>query len=1057
MCNPIEKLTNFAADAINAVSDAISGTVDVIVDAVDDFIDVVTENLAFAVSGVNTVVNVLDSSVSTVVSAVNNVGKVVVDNAVQVIIEDIGGGLVKSTISVIDFTRDITVVVLDNGYKYLIENQIKVIAVLVDGIYVITVDTIEFVVEVQVGIIETVIDVYIEVWQEIVVPILEEIFAWFGIVDETVLFVDRTSVPLFGTNTLDVVQQARTQAALSMLATGESYFISYTRQASVAKGQMKGYYRYAENGHYINALPELTVKSTIINTAAIDTALPLHLGFIANRLSAVATFPRDEIFFKNKLQLYPYKYKPWSNSLTFKDPNGVLRSDYTFSSLVFNAFTKKYIITVQRIVQQAIFWIEGVTHVVEGQTASFTVKSNRVVPPGKSVTINLSYSGTATGYTPVTSAVMLAGTQQVVVPITVLNDVVANGNRSLIVTVDSITNTGVAFEDVAVGVQNQAVTTITDNEGVILTMNSIVATELSGVATIPVKLENASAGAFTVDYAFTDVEAIAGIDYVATPGTLNFAGTAGEIQNVIVPILPDSADDNETFILRFTSTSDVTVDITQQCIVTITDGTAVDPAPGTSVVTGTITENPYTKQRTMVITYHNSSKPSSEWFYWLYKFGDKTYPDITSEKDTLTNLEMLPVAILRKNKTFINKDKTTEEYLTTKALLNKIGLSLDDLIDNIKTNDGSTGGTGIANLDDAFINFSASPSTLNWLISKILYLSFYELIVVNNVQSTSNEYSITFEEQDIQNATVWTNHTFTPSLTGLLPNGKDYYHSISGNDLTILSKTATNIYDKIVVQGLNGMTSIKYAGHSQIAVSTLSDKNFTVPISHYTLNQLTVQDQMEVYQHILRMDLYSAQLVHIAWYETSTFTDLLQFTLIIITVVVAIVTAPTGGLGSLAFETLKQVLINIAITEMVVYIADKTGNAELAAVVGVITAIVLSQGAPISFDLTSSEGLLNASTNFADNLTAAHGVVNQQLGEDIAAVNTEFEARMKDIEDVNNKLNSQEITTEFIVALNSADTSIYPAVEAQYNFDLIYNYDRLVANYHNINLQTGVI
>ena len=47
--------------------------------------------------------------------------------------------------------------------------------------------------------------------------------------------------------------------------------------------------------------------------------------------------------------------------------------------------------------------------------------------------------------------------------------------------------------------------------------------------------DKAVAGGFTVDYNFTDIEALLGTDFTdATGGTLTFAGNAGETQQITV-------------------------------------------------------------------------------------------------------------------------------------------------------------------------------------------------------------------------------------------------------------------------------------------------------------------------------------------------------------------------------------------------------------------------------------------------------------------------------------------------------------------------------------------
>jgi uncharacterized delta-60 repeat protein len=87
---------------------------------------------------------------------------------------------------------------------------------------------------------------------------------------------------------------------------------------------------------------------------------------------------------------------------------------------------------------------------------------------------------------------------------------------------------------------------------------------------ITVSLNKASAQAVTVNYATSNVTAIAGTDYTATTGTLTFA--VGEISKTIaVPILNDILNEaNETFEIILSTPTNATI-LDNKAIVTITD------------------------------------------------------------------------------------------------------------------------------------------------------------------------------------------------------------------------------------------------------------------------------------------------------------------------------------------------------------------------------------------------------------------------------------------------------------------------------------------------------
>ena len=84
---------------------------------------------------------------------------------------------------------------------------------------------------------------------------------------------------------------------------------------------------------------------------------------------------------------------------------------------------------------------------------------------------------------------------------------------------------------------------ITDNDGdATVSVVSATVDESAGTITVTVSVDNAVQDGFDVDYTTSDVSAVAGSDYVATNGTLTFAGgVAGETQTFTLDITDDSA------------------------------------------------------------------------------------------------------------------------------------------------------------------------------------------------------------------------------------------------------------------------------------------------------------------------------------------------------------------------------------------------------------------------------------------------------------------------------------------------------------------------------------
>ncbi|MEQ9066132.1 MAG: Calx-beta domain-containing protein, partial [Gimesia chilikensis] len=85
----------------------------------------------------------------------------------------------------------------------------------------------------------------------------------------------------------------------------------------------------------------------------------------------------------------------------------------------------------------------------------------------------------------------------------------------------------------------------------LLSVGDVTVDEDAGTATFTVTSSGATGNAFTVDYATADGTAVAGSDYTATSGTLNFTGTAGETQTVTVALNDDLVSEaSENFYLN---------------------------------------------------------------------------------------------------------------------------------------------------------------------------------------------------------------------------------------------------------------------------------------------------------------------------------------------------------------------------------------------------------------------------------------------------------------------------------------------------------------------------
>ena len=172
----------------------------------------------------------------------------------------------------------------------------------------------------------------------------------------------------------------------------------------------------------------------------------------------------------------------------------------------------------------------------------------------------------STDYTAIVSGsgTIATGNSSTTINVTVNGDSEVEGNETFLVVISNPNNATI-LDDTGIG-------TIANDDSAILTISDVSAAEnvLGAELVFTVTIDNAVVGGVTVAYSFTNGTAINGTDFTGTEGTLSFAGTAGEIQTIVVPLIDDSiVESDETFTVTLGSPSNVLV------------GTSGSPAIGT--------------------------------------------------------------------------------------------------------------------------------------------------------------------------------------------------------------------------------------------------------------------------------------------------------------------------------------------------------------------------------------------------------------------------------------------------------------------------------------------
>ncbi|MBW4532174.1 MAG: VCBS repeat-containing protein [Aphanothece saxicola GSE-SYN-MK-01-06B] len=214
-----------------------------------------------------------------------------------------------------------------------------------------------------------------------------------------------------------------------------------------------------------------------------------------------------------------------------------------------------------------------------GGTAGFNVRLTS--QPTANVSISLSSSDTTEGTVSTTSLTFTPANWNVFqfVTVTGVDDAVVDGSVAYTIFTGATSSTDSNFNGLAVA--DVSVTNL-DNDAASFSINDVSIVEGNAgtsLAVFTVTLSNAVAGGASVSYATANGTATAGSDYVATSGTLNFTGNAGETKTVSVTINGDTTvEPNESFFLNLSAPTNSVTLADSQGLGTITNDDAA-PLP----------------------------------------------------------------------------------------------------------------------------------------------------------------------------------------------------------------------------------------------------------------------------------------------------------------------------------------------------------------------------------------------------------------------------------------------------------------------------------------------
>ena len=340
--------------------------------------------------------------------------------------------------------------------------------------------------------------------------------------------------------------------------------------------------------------------------------------------------------------------------------------------------------------------------------------------------------------------------------------------------------------------------------------------------------------------------------------------------------------------------------------------------------------------------------------FWIYDTTSGDYPQLEQDPASIappSDFKFMPVVPLKADSQYLDADKNSQEYLTTKTMLNYIGIETDSLISAVKENPDAD------LVVDAFVSFGANLYDDDQSINKYLFAFFTS--VASDVAVSKSKYeedianpsvqypaynAIAIKEQNF-NLAYQFNYIHIEELTGSVGsiNWVNKTINYSGtrvkenptSTVVFTVQTGVNTYTKVTVFGLSiihlvtsttGAIRTKAFGIVSPTSTTDEDvraqKNFIIPISLEILNSYgSVSDKEKVLYRSICFRIYAELITELAWYETESF---LTFLNIIITIAAFVFFGPEGGYT--VSEVVKQVLIQIALQYALELVLKSTDN-----------------------------------------------------------------------------------------------------------------------------------
>ena len=504
--------------------------------------------------------------------------------------------------------------------------------------------------------------------------------------------------------------------------------------------------------------------------------------------------------------------------------------------------------------------------------------------------------------------------------------------------------------------------------------------------------------------------------------------------------------------------------------------------------TDTLNVDAFVPELYAIARWYKVSEDSTQWYYWVYKIGAGTYPDIDTSSVSVGSMELMPIVTIRNNFVNTNADKSSTRYLESKELLEALGVDIEEITAGINDN------PSISDVADAFIYLGVDLKDNTPEINKLVYETFAQLYEdsglytegdkVNAVEDSADTggYSATIQEMPYNIVLGW-KHQKKEIISGSIGPVGTYSKSTSGNDLIMRKQTAPEYYTVYTMTSVTGVTFIDRDGLVGAVGKNLSD-GIDMPLGFFFLDSLDATEQMKIFPYVLKLSVYAAQVTHLEWYKTKAFANFLKIIAIAVAVVVTVLTLGTASsVGVFLISMAEMIALGLTVGWAMKKLMESSAPDWLKAVGAVVLVVVsiwLGAGIGTGEFLTATQLTSAVTTSTAAVVgtvsAAVSGLANafnvytrvkmDDLSEDVQAFEAQADLRQQVIEDAFEHLTSGLsisdiqwlMDREYPEAyLRGPDAFMYRAKgEIQYDYAALYDYNVFKDDYVTTRLQLGI-